>query len=120
MRNTVSSEKDEADYPWVIFRRITESEDNRIPYARERFEIEIIGLRSSATKGDAILEPIKNAIKDHFKGTIKTIGKFTADGTPDPDGGIRVKSRYVDTVEGYDQTLKEKSLIMIFFLSYIR
>lgn len=118
MRTNV--DRTEANYPWIIFRRVTEGENNFVEYAGERFEIEIIGLRSSATKGDTLLEQIKDAIKDHFKGTHKTIGKYTANGTADPTGGLKVRARYFDTVEGFDETLEEKAHIMIFFFTYIR
>ncbi|MDB5344262.1 MAG: hypothetical protein JWP89_2639 [Schlesneria sp.] len=120
MRNTIDSGKAPATYPWIIFRRITESENNQIRYSRERFEIEIIGLRSSPTKGDGLIEQIKDAIKDHFAGKLKTFGKFTSEGMADPDGGLKLKSFYSDTTEGYDVTLTEKAKIMVFFFSYIR
>lgn len=120
MRNTITSSKSPAEYPWIVFRRITESENNLVSHARERFEIEIIGLRSSPTKGDALLEQIKDAIKDHFKGKHKTFGKFTSDGTADPGGGLKLKCQYVDTVEGFDAELEEKALITIWFLTYLR
>ena len=119
-RDAVSSTASAEEYPWIIFRRITENEHNIIPHARERIEFEIIGLHGSAAKGDTLLEQVKDAIKDHFKGKLKTFGKFTADGTADPTGGLKLKCRYMDTVEDRETSLKEKSQIMVFFFSYIR
>lgn len=120
MRNTITSDKSVTAYPWIIFRRVDESEQNQIRHTKERFEFEIIGLRSSPTKGESAIESVKDALKDHFMGKLKTFGKFSADGTPDPTGGMKLKTQYINTVEGYDETLQEKAKIMMFYISYIR
>lgn len=119
-RGNVSSTKSPDDYPWIIFRRITETENNIVPYVRERVEIEIIGLRGNAEKGDELIEQVKDAIKNHFKGKLKTYGKFTEDGAADPTGGLRLKCRYESTIDDHETSLTELSQIMIFFFSAIR
>jgi len=120
MRLNPDSAKSEADYHWIVLRRVTAAEDNRIRYRGERYEIELLGLRSSATKGDDALEAMQDIVIDHFSGKVKTFGKFTADGTPDPTGGLKLKVRYIDTAEGFDQEFDEKAHILMFMVHHVR
>lgn len=120
LRPEVSETRSESDYPWLIFRRVSESEDNQVQYQRERIEIELIGLHASATKGDDLLEQIKDAIKDHFMGKRKTWGKFDENGNADANGGEKLKAFYVDTVDGYSEGLDEKYQIMIWIFTRVR
>lgn len=110
----------DGSYPFIVFRSVNNFEDNQINYTRERVEIELIGLRSSPTKGDDLLQQMRDLIKDHFMGRFKTIGKFTANGAADPNGGLKVKAVYINTVEGFDESLKEKAHIMIFIFTAVR
>ncbi len=114
-----SSSQSESDYPWLIFRRVT-WEENKVRYSRERFEIELIGLQSSPTKGDDLLELIKNALIDHFAGRVKTWGKFAEDGTVDTDGGLRMKAVFIDTVDMSEHETKEKVQILMFAFTHVR
>lgn len=120
MRNTPSIGRTDADYPAIVFRRVTSSENNQVNYARERIEIEIIGLRSSSTVGDDTLESIREILLNHFSGIQRTWGKFLADGTADPTGGLRLHCNYISTVEGFSQELDEKAHILIFLFNYLR
>lgn len=117
---TDAPDKVDANYPYIVFRTVNNFEDNQIRYTRERIEIELIGLRSSATKGDDLLQQIRDLIKDHFMGKRKTFGKFTSAGVADPSGGLLLKSVYINTVEGFDESLKEKAHIMIFIFTTVR
>lgn len=117
-RNTIS--KAESDYPWVIFLRSESSEDNQIRYARERIDIALIGLQSSPTKGDALLEEMRVTLVNHFAGKHKRWGQYEEDGTPDPDGGLRMFCQYLNTVEAFDGDLEEKMQILSFVFTYIR
>ena len=114
-----SSSQSEDDYPWLIFRRVT-GEENKVRYSRERFEIELIGLQSSATKGDDRLELIRNALLDHFGEKIKTWGKFDADGIADANGGLRMKAVCIDTVDMSEVETKEKVQILMFAFTHVR
>lgn len=120
MRLSSDSAKSESDYHWIVLRRVTAAEDNRIRYRGERYEIELLGLRSSATKGDDALEAMGSILVDHFAGKVKTFGKFSADGTPDPSGGLKLKCRYIDTAEGFDETMEEKAHILMFMVHHVR
>jgi len=120
MRLTPDSLMAESDYHWIILRRVTAVEDNRVRYRGERYEIELLGLRSSATKGDDALEAMQDILIDHFAGKVKTFGKFTSNGTADPSGGLKLKVRYIDTAEGFDETMEEKAHILMFMVHYVR
>ena len=102
-------------YPFVVFRRITSSE-NVVRYVRERVEIEVIAARSQ----EALLDDIRDALLAEFAGQQKTWGQFTSDGVPDPETGLRMRCLHVSTVEGYSNDLQEKTHIHIFLFSYIR
>lgn len=119
MRNSPTTKTD-AEYPWIVFRRITESENNQVNYSRNRIEIEVIGLRSSATKGDDLLEQIKDIIKDYFKDQTRTWGQFTSTGTPDAATGLRMKGIFMNAVEGFNQDMDEKAHILVFLFTYLR
>jgi hypothetical protein len=106
MRTTLPQRTD-SEYPYILFRRVMESEATDISYSRQRFEFEVVGLRSSKTKGDALLEQIKDIIKDHFSG-LKMIG------------GIRMWGLYIDTMEGFDDTLEEKAYLIQFAFHSVR
>lgn len=114
-----SSMQSEDDYPWIIFRRVI-LEENDVRYSRERYEIELIGLQSSGSKGDDLLEEIRNALVDHFAGKLKTWGKFTADGTAEPDGGLKMKSVYLDSVDMSEFETKEKVHLLMFAFTHVR
>lgn len=118
MRNTVTST--ESDYPFILFRRVTSSEDNQVNYAREQIELQVIGLRASATKGDSLLEEIREAILDEWMGTHKTFGAYTANGVADPTGGLRLRCQYLSTEEGFDADLQEKAHVLNFSFTYLR
>lgn len=120
MRNVPSATKSDAEYPWCIFRRVTESEDNQVNYDRARIEIELVGLRSSATKGDDLLEQMKDIVKDYFKNQTKTWGQFQEDGTPDATTGLRMKGIYLSGTEGFSGELDEKVHLLIFSFNYLR
>ena len=120
MRSDVDSSRQEGSYPIVIFRRIINTEHNRVRAAQERIEIELIGLQSSAAKGDDLLEQIREAIIDYFAGKRLTWGKFDASGNPDPNGGLRMTARYVNTVEGFSEEMDEKVQILLFDFSFVR
>lgn len=119
-RNTPPSDRQESNYPYLLFRRVTASEDNDVDYARERIEIEAVGLFSSATVGDDRLEDIREALASHFSGRRRTIGQFRADGTPDAAEGVTVACNYVSTVEGFDEDYQEKAHIHIFIFHLLR
>lgn len=120
MRSEVDAMRKEGTYPIVIFRRVVSSERNDVRAAQERIEIELIGLQSSAAKGDDFLERMREAIIDHFEGKRRTWGKFDAEGNPDPTGGLRMAARYVNTIEGFSEELDEKVQILLFDFSFIR
>lgn len=120
MRGEVDALRKEGSYPIVIFRRVVSSERNDVRAAQERIEIELIGLQSSASKGDDLLEKIREAIIDYFEGKRMTWGKFDANGTPDPNGGLRIAARYVNTIEGFSEEMDEKVQILLFDFSFIR
>jgi hypothetical protein len=105
MRTTLDTA--EKNYPYLLFRRVTDSEETDSRFNRQRFEFEIVGLRSSKTKGDRLLEELKDMLKDHFSG-LKMIG------------GIRMWGLYIDTMEGFDSTLEEKAYIMQFAFHSVR
>lgn len=119
-RGTPSQTRAESDYPWIIFRRITNTENNQVRYSRERIEVEIIGLLSSATKGDDLLETIQTAIRDHFSGLSDRWGAYNEDGTPDPDGGLPMKGIYLSTIEDFTEDPHEKAQVMIFLFAFLR
>ncbi len=114
------SEQSDDDYPWLIFRRITSSEDNAVRYARERYEFELIGKISSEDKNDDLLEQIRDALIDHFAGKMKTWGKFTEDGTADPSGGLKMRAMYMDSVDMTEFNSNEKVQILMFTFTHIR
>lgn len=120
LRPTPSAQRSESDYPWLIFRRVTEGEDNQVAYQRERFEIVLIGLHESSTKGDDLLEQVKDAIKGHFAGKRKTWGKFDANGNADSGGGVKLKCVYLDTADSFSDDLDEKVQIMQFIFTRVR
>lgn len=120
MRSSVNATRSESAYPFVVFRRVSGTEDNQVRAADERIEIEAIGLRSSANVGDDKLEQIRDALIDHFAGKHKTYGKFDANGNADPTGGLKLSARYVNTVEGFSDDLEEKVQILLFDFAYIR
>jgi len=119
MRNVPSKTKADSDYPYIVFRSVTNLE-NQVQFARDRVEIEIIGLRSSANTGDDTLETVRNAVMNWFAWKQQTWGKFLEDGTTDPNGGLRLKCIYLSKVEGFSQELDEKSHIMLFLFTYMR
>jgi hypothetical protein len=119
MRNSPSKTKADSDYPYIVFRSVTTME-NSVQFVRDRVEIEIIGLRSSATTGDDALETIREAIMNYFAWEQKTWGKFNADGTPNPSGGLRLKCIPISKVEGFNQELDEKVHILMFLFNYTR
>ncbi len=114
------TQKTDDEYPWIIFRRITENENNQVKHAGPRVEISIIGLRGSATKGDDLLESIKDTLKDYFMDKTKTWGKYAADGTPDPSGGLRMRAYYISTVDDWVEELDETAQTMIWRFTYLR
>lgn len=105
-------------YPFVIFRRITSSEDNQVRYARERWEIEVIGRLTSPTAGDDTLQAIHDALLDHFAGKHRTIGSYTSDGVAASDTGIRTKVTHINTIEMIEG--EEKAHLLIFLFHYVR
>jgi hypothetical protein len=119
MRQTVDQERAESDYPWIIFSEITENED-QVNYARHRYEVEIIGLRNSATKGDALLREIRGILLDHFKCKHRTWGKFDADGNADPSGGVKAKCSYGGSINGFDEGMVEKRYLLTFVFAFVR
>jgi hypothetical protein len=119
-RLSPSSERAEDDYPWLVFRLAKQTEDDPIRYATATVEIAVIGLRSSAAKGDDLLESIRGKLIDHFAGKRKTWGQFQEDGSPDDAQGLRMSCAYQDTVEALDATLMEKFYIMVFNFAYLR
>jgi hypothetical protein len=121
MRNSVSSTKSESAYPYVLFRRITSSENNQVRVAGERFEIEAIGLRSSGQSGDDTLEAIRTALLNAYvTGKGAKWGAYDEDGTPNPSQGVGLKCHYISTVEGYSEDFEEKSHIHIFRFTFLR
>jgi hypothetical protein len=120
MRSDVDALRQESSYPIVIFRRVISTEHNGVRVAQERIEIELIGLQSSATKGDDRLEQIREAIINYFAGKRLTWGKFDANGNADPSGGLRMTARYVNTVDGFSEELDEKVQILLFDFSFVR
>ncbi len=119
MRETVNGTRPESDYPWIIFSEITENED-KVNYARHRYEIEIIGLRNSATKGDALLRGIRDILLDHFKHKRKTWGKFDEDGNADADGGVLATCSYGGSINGFDEAVTEKRYLLTFVFAFVR
>jgi len=119
-RSTVSSARAESDYPWIIFLWSESSEDNRVRYVREKIEIALIGLQSSPTRGDALLEEMRVALIDHFAGKRRRWGKFDEDGAADPDGGLLMGCEYVSTAEAFDGNLEEKMHILSFTFTRVR
>lgn len=119
-RPEVSATRAEDDYPWLIFRRTTNGEDNQVNYSRARIEMELVGQSTSAEKGDDLLEQINYALRDAFGGKVKTWGKYTANGAADPNGGLRLRCFYMDTVEGVERETKEKWQIVIFIFTFLR
>jgi hypothetical protein len=105
-------------YPWVVFRRITSSEHNRVRLARERWEIELIGSLSEAGADD-LLQAAQEALLDHFAGKHRTWGSFTPEGE-ESDNGLRMKCLHVSTVELIDDALAEKAHVLIFLFTYVR
>jgi len=120
MRSVPSATKADADYPYVVFRRISRTELTQVSYDRERIEIEVIGLQGSATKGDELLEGMENALIDRFGGKSGRWGAFTTDGTPDPTGGLPMKGIYLTSNDGYTGELHEKSRVLVFLFAYLR
>lgn len=120
MRSDVDAARQEGSYPLVIFRRVINTEQNDVRLSQERIEIELIGLQSSAAKGDDLLEQIREAIIDHFAGKRMTWGKYDDSGNPDPSGGLRMTARYVNTVDGFSEEMDEKVQILLFDFSFVR
>lgn len=114
------SARPEADYPWILFRVARHEEDDQVRYVKGTVEITLIGLRSSAAKGDTLLEELRTLLIDHFSGKRKTWGKFDADGNADPSGGLRMGCAYRDTVEAVDDTLNEKLYVLVMDFAYAR
>ncbi len=113
-RDDIDAEQNEDDYPWIIITRIIRTEENDTAWTRDRLQVEMIGLLRSADKGDDFLESVGKIIKNHFIGKHKTIAKFLENGTADPTGGMRVKTEYINTVDGFTQDVREKSLLLEF------
>jgi len=103
-------------YPWVVFRRITSSEDNAVRLARERWEIEVLGNFAD----DALLQAASDAILDRFSAKHQTWGQFTADGDASTGTGLRMRAHHISTVELMDDALSEKSHLLIFRFTYVR
>ena len=120
MRSDIDASRQEGNYPLVIFRRVINTEHNAVCVSQERIEIELIGLQSSSTKGDDLLEQIREAIIDYFAGKRVTWGKYDENGNPDPNGGLLMTARYVNTVEGFSEELDEKVQVLLFDFSFIR
>ena len=104
------------DYPCVVFRRVTESEDNRVNFFRSRCEFEVIGTRGD---GDE-LERIAGLLADFFGGVARTVGAFASDGTPDPGGGLRLKGLHVSTVDASSPELAESAVVLPFLFTGVR
>lgn len=115
-----SSSQSDDDYPWVIFRRLVSEEDNQVRYAKERFEVVLVGRISSASKGDDLLEEMREALIDHFAGKTQTWGKFEADGSVDADGGLKMKAVYLETVESAETDIAEKAQVLTFAFTHVR
>jgi hypothetical protein len=120
MRSDVDALRQEGSYPIVIFRRVINTEQNKVHVAQERIEMELIGLQSSATKGDDRLEQIRETIINYFAGKRMTWGKYDANGTPNPNGGLRMSAHYVNTVDGFSEEMDEKVQILLFDFSFVR
>lgn len=89
---------DDSDYPWVIIRRITDSEDNCVRAVRDRWEIEVICRTSSATKGADLAEDIRDTIREAFSGQGRRLGAFDSDGDALPESGIIARCFFVNYV----------------------
>ena len=113
-RDDIDAEQSEDDYLWLIITRIIRTEENDTGWTRDRLQLELIGLLRSANVGDDNLEAAAKILKNHFIGKHITIGKFSATGTAEPNGGLRVKCEYIDTVDGFTADVREKSLILQF------
>ena len=120
MRGSPSRQKLETDYPFLVFRRVREAEDNQVKYAEDRYEFELIGLRSSAAVGDDLLETVKDAVKDYFMGKTRTWGAFSPTGTPYPTQGVRASAHYQGCTEGFSPELTEKAHLLSFAFRYVR
>lgn len=105
------SDRDEDEYPWLIFRRVSEPTIRNGVVQEDIFEFEGIGLQKHATKGDDLLESMKDSLKTLFHGR-KTYGKYDEDGNADPDGGLKMTAAYLGCTEEDDDDLGEKSFIM--------
>lgn len=118
-RPELSQTRNLADYPWIVFGRIIETPNQQqVDNIRERYYIELIGLKNS-TKGAAFLEDIKRIIYTHFSFFKKRIGAYDDDGTPNPAKGVVVRAQYIDTVDATFDGMDEKRLIMQFAFSRI-
>jgi hypothetical protein len=118
MRLEPDQEQSDDEYPWVIFRRVSWEKDDRTGVVTEVIEFELIGKQSSATKGDDLLEQIKDALVSTFGGKHQTWGKYDEDGNADPSGGKRMRSSHQDTSESFDSDLDEKIQLVTFRFAY--
>ncbi len=119
-RDDIDAENDPEDYPWLIISRVTRTEPNPVRYPRERFQFEAIGLLRDTTVGDDRLEQIMDILQNYFGNKHATIGKFTATGGTDTNGGLRVKGEYVQTTDAFSSDEQEKVQIVEFAFGYIR
>jgi len=119
LRNRPSATKKSTEYPYIVFRRVTKSQ-NKVRYTRERVEVEIIGLQADSKVGDDMLEQIEEILITYMDDTTKKWGQFTSSGTPDSTQGLGMTCRHISSVEGYSPEMDEKAHILIFAFYYLR
>jgi hypothetical protein len=114
------SSQSEAEYPYLIFRRVNGPVQDDIGMVKETIEIELIGKISSGTKGDDLLEQIKDGLITKFAGHRKTWGKYTANGVADPSGGLKAAVAHLDSTDAFDDQIDEKIQTLTFVFAYLR
>lgn len=119
-RDDIDAENAETDYPWVIIGRMIKTQPQSIGRVSDRMAIATIGLLRSEDKGDDLLEQLQEDLEDHFHDKHMTIGKFSATGVAEPNGGLRVHGRYINTTDGFSENEDEKVQIGEFAFAYTR
>lgn len=119
-RAEIDQDREAASYPYIIFYRVTSTEQTDIKWRRSRFVIELIGLEGIDGSDDDALEAIHDIILSHFSFRKKRIGGYTDAGVVDATKGLVVKPFYVDTADGSFEGMQEKRQLMQFAFSYVR
>lgn len=113
-------QKDPDKYLQAVFSRPVRTEQSDINHARDRVDLEIIGLQGIDGKDDDLVEEVGDIVQDHFQGKHKTIGQFDDNGTPNSSKGVKARITLINRTDRFSDDLEEKIQILQFALHHVR